>query len=215
MTVRRLTPRIVALAAAFATALVLAGCGGSGPSSAPTLAGPAESDLPPIEVPTFDLGTFAVPSFALPSFTRDEELEALLPDEIGGQIVVKQSLSGAAIVNSGLGAATTIESMLDEVDASIDDVSVAIGVAGNSIIVFAYEIDGVSAGRVFDGFLAALPSGGAGGLTTVTVAGRSVTQVVAAGETTYVYPAGDVMFVVGGTLTPEQLEDAVSQLPAE
>ena len=80
MTFRRLAPRLAALA----TALVVAACGGSGATTAPTQAAPTDAGLPSIEIPTFDLGTFALPSFDLPSFSGDAELEALLPDSIGG-----------------------------------------------------------------------------------------------------------------------------------
>ena len=208
MTVPRLALRIAALAGAFA----VAACGGTNPTSPPPVpTTPVETE---IEIPTFDLGTFAPPSIVIPSFTSDEDLEALLPDSIGGQVVVKQSLTGPDILSSGLGGSGTIDDLLGEVGASIDDVSVAIGVAANSVVVIAYQIDGVKADRIFDGFLTALPSGAGGDVSEQTVAGRSITRVVASGETTYIYLAGDVLFIVGGTLTPELLEDAVRQLPA-
>lgn len=208
MTVPRLALRIAALAGAFA----VAACGGTNPTSTPVApTAPVETA---IEVPTFDLGTFAPPSIVMPSFTSDEDLEALLPDSIGGQVVVKQSLTGPDILSSGLGGSGTIDDLLGEVGASIDDVSVAIGVAANSVVVIAYQIDGVKADRIFDGFLTALPSGAGGDVSEQTVAGRSITRVVASGETTYIYLAGDVLFIIGGTLTPELLEDAVRQLPA-
>jgi len=206
-------PRLPLRIAALASALVLAACGGTSPTAPPVApTAPVET---PIAIPTFDLGTFVQPSFAIPSFTSDKDLEALLPDSIGGQIVIKQSLSGPEIRNSLLGASGSIDDLLDEVDASIDDVSVAIGAASNSVIVIAYQIDGVPAERIFDGFLTAVPSGAGGDVSKIKVAGRSVTRVVGPTETTYVYLAGDVLFIIGGTVTPELLEDAVQQLPAD
>jgi hypothetical protein len=187
-------------------------CGGTTPTAPPVApTGPAET---PIEIPTFDLGTFAQPSIVIPSFTSDKELEALLPDSIGGQVVVKQSLSGPQILNGGVAASGTIADLLDEVGATVDDVSVAFGAASNAVVVIAYQIDGVRADRIFDGFLTALPSGAGGEVSKVKVGGRSVTKVVASGETTYIYLADDVLFIIGGSLTPALLEDAVQQLPA-
>lgn len=169
-------------------------------------------------MPTFDLDSFAIPSFAIPSFASDEELEAMLPDAIGGQAVIKQSLSGPAVLTSPFGAASAIEGMLADVGASIDDMSLAVGSAtapgGTTLVTLAYQVDGVSAERIFDGLQRAIPSGSAPQISQLTVAGRRVAQFVVADETTFIYLAGDVVFIVGGTVTPELLEDAVSQLPA-
>jgi hypothetical protein len=210
MTVKRLALRTAALATAF----VVAACGGGGATTAPTQAIPTEPEQPSFDIPTFDLGSFAIPSFAIPSFAGDEELEALLPDSIGGQLVVKASMTGQQFIGFGMGGADALEDMLGELGASADDLSVAIGTAGTTVVVFAYRIDGVSADRIFDGLAQALPSGGGGTVSPRTVAGRTVSEVVVAGETTYIYLAEDVVFVIGGTVTPELLEDAVSQLPA-
>lgn len=206
-------PRFALRAAALTTALIVAACGSSGPTAAPSgQAAPTDAALPSFDLPTFDLGSFVPPSFAIPSFVSDEELEALLPDEVGGELVIKNSFSGSAVFNSGVAATESIEDLLAEVGATIDDVSVAIGFTGTGLAVIAYQIDGVSADRVFDGFLTALPSGG--GMSQRTVAGRSITEVGVGAETTYIYLAGDVVFIIGGQVTPELLEDAVSQLPA-
>lgn len=212
MTFNRLVPGLVALA----TVLVVAACGGPGATTAPTQAAPTDAGPSSIVVPTFDLSSFALPSFVAPSFTGDEELEGLLPDSIGGAPVTKSSLSGQAFINLGMGSAMALEPMLDEMDATIDDLSVAIGSAGSgpdTVVVFAYRIDGVSADRIFEGLQQAVPSGGGGNITERTVAGRPVTEVAVAGETTYIYLADDIVFVIGGTVTPELLEDVVMQLP--
>lgn len=208
-----MTFRTVALGtAALATVAVAAGCGGGAPSVAPTVAAPTVVPMT-LEVPSFDLNTYAPPSFALPSVHGDADLEALLPDAIGGQVVVKQSLRGEAILRSGFAGGAPLQAMLDDVGASIDDVSVAIGAAGTSVIVLAYQIDGVSAERTFEGLLEPLASGGSGEMQQVAVGDRTVTKIDVNGETTYIYLAGDVVFIIGGTVTGTELEDAVSQLP--
>jgi hypothetical protein len=213
MTFTRLAPCLVALA----TALVVAACGGSSSSAAGSHATPTAGPTT-IVVPTFDLSSLALPSFEIPSFTGDEELEALLPDTIGGEPVTKSSLSGEEFISLGMGGAAALDPMLAELGASIDDLSVAIGSAGigpSAITVFAYQIDGVSADRIFEGLQDALPSGGGAGISQQTVAGRPVTVAITAGETTYIYLASDVVFIIGGAVTPALVEDVVTQLPRD
>jgi hypothetical protein len=209
MTVKRQGVRIAALA----TALVVAACGGGGPTTAPTQATPTEPAPPSIDRSTFDLGSFAIPPLEIPSFTGDEELEALLPASIGGQTVIKQSLTGQDFINLGMGGAAAFEDMLGEMGASIDDLSVAIGSAG-ALVLFAYQVEGQPAEQVFEGLEAAFQAGGAGTVSEITVGGRTVIQVTTPTETTYIYLSRAVVFIIGGTVTPELLEDAVSQLPA-
>jgi hypothetical protein len=208
-------PRLALSAVALAAGLVVAACGSSGPASTQSGLGPTAPVEPSIEVPTFDLGTFVPPSFAIPSFGSDEELEALLPDTIGGSIVIKTSMTGQGIMNLPAGAA--LEEQLGALGATVDDVSVAIGSTGSgptAIVLFAYRIEGVSADQIFAGLEQAMQAGQGGDVTQTTVAGRPVTQVASGGQTTYIYLAGDTVFIVGGQLTPELLEDAISQLPA-
>ena len=209
MTVNRLAIRLCALATAFA----LAACGGTAATTVPTQPTPTDPGLASFEMPTFDLGSFALPSFEIPSFDRDEELEAMLPDSIGGQTVIKQSLTGEAFVGLGMPGAATLEDTLGDMGASIDDLSVAIGGTG-TVVLFAYQVDGQSAEQVFAGLEAAFQAGGAGTVSDVTVGGRPVVQVTTPTETTYIYLARGVVFIIGGSVTPEQLVDAVAQLPA-
>lgn len=212
MTFRRLSIPSAALAAA----LVLAACGGTTASTAPTIppAGPTDDgSQPTFALPSLDLGSFELPSFALPSFNSDAELEAMLPDTIGGVTVVKQSLSGQDFIGLGMGGGDALEPLLGQLGASVDDLSVAIGGAGQTVV-FAYRIQGVPADRIFEGLEQAMQAGGAGGeVTQQTIAGRQVTAVATPTETTYIYLSGDVVFIIGGALSPELLEDAVSQLP--
>ena len=66
MTFNRLAPRFATLA----TALVVAACGGSGATTAPTQAAPTDAGPSPIVVPTFDLSSLDLPSFARPVVHR-------------------------------------------------------------------------------------------------------------------------------------------------
>lgn len=96
MTFHRPAPWLVAFAAAF----TLVACGGSGASTAPSQAAPTAGPTT-IVIPTFDLSSLELPSFAAPSLTGDEELEALLPDTIGDELVTKSSLSGEEFISLG------------------------------------------------------------------------------------------------------------------
>jgi hypothetical protein len=212
MTVRRQALLIAALATAF----VVAACGGAGATTTPvrptpTDAGPPSLDRSTFDLSTLDLSSFDLGSFAIPSFVGNEELEALLPDTIGGQPVTKQSVNGQAFIDMGLGAA--FEDILADVGATPSDLGVAIGTAG-SVEIRAYQIEGQSAEQIFAGLEAAFQAGGAGTVTEIAVGGRTVSQVTTSAETSYAYLSGEVVFIVGGSVTPELLEDAVSQLPA-
>ena len=219
MTVRHPALRHAALAAALTTTLVVAACGGGVATTAPTQSAATDPEPSSVDIPTFDLGSldlssFDRPSVAPPSFVHNEELEAMLPDSIGGQPVIKQSVGGQVFIDTGMGAA--FEDILADLGASASDLSVAIGSAG-AVTVFAYQVEGQSAEQVFAGLEAAFQAGGAGTVSEMTVGGRTVNQVTTPTETTYIYLARDVVFIIGGTgaaVTPELLEDAVSQLPA-
>jgi len=111
---RRSRRPLVALVAT--AALIVAACGGTSPTApASSSTAPAET---PIDVPTFDDGTLSLPSFEIPSFEADKDLEALLPDSIGGNLVIKLSMTGPAIRNFPGGAA--LEAQLGAEEAGED-----------------------------------------------------------------------------------------------
>ncbi len=212
MTVRRPGQALALLAAAL---LALAGCDAGRPAASPT----AQATQPPpaetgdFAFPSFDLSSFDLGSFALPSFSSDPELEAMLPDELGGVAARKQSLTGSTFLGTGLAGAAALEALLDQLDKSPDDLSVGFGTTP-LVTIIAYRIDGIPARQLFTGLELALAAAGSATITDVSVGSRSVKQVVTATETTYVYLAGDAVFVIGGTVTPPLLEEAVLKLPA-
>ena len=211
MTARRLAPVLAVLGAAL---LVIAACDAGRPAATPTTApteAPLETDDLPF--PTFDLSSFDFGSFALPSFSADPELEALLPDELGGVPVRKQSVSGTTFLATGMAGAAALEALLELLDKSPDDLSVAFGTT-TAVSIFAYQIDGLSAEQLLAGFETALAAAPSVTLTDATVGGRSLKVVSSPSETTYVYLGGDVFFLIGGTVNPALLEEAVLKLPA-
>jgi hypothetical protein len=209
MTVNRQGLRIAALA----TAWVVAACAGGGPTTAPTHAMPIEPPTETFDLSTFDLSSFDLGSFAIPSFAGDDELEALLPDTIGGTAVIKQSFAGQDFISRGIGGAAALKDLLGEMGASNDSLSVAIGSAG-TLVLIAYRVEGLSAERVFDGLEDAFLASGGGTISETIVGGRNVSQVTSPGETTYIYLADEVLVIIGGNVTPALLEETVTQLPA-
>lgn len=210
MTARRLAPVLAFLGAAL---LVIAACDAGRPAAttAPPSEAPQETDELPF--PTFDLSSFDFGSFALPSFSTDPDLEAMLPDQLGGATVRKQSVTGATFLATGMAGVAALRQLLEDLGKSPDDLSVGFGTT-TAVTIIAYRIDGIPAEELFAGFEEALASAPSATLTDQTVGGRNVKVVTSPTETTYVYFGGDVVFIIGGTVTPALLEEAVLQLPS-
>lgn len=211
MTVRRLAPVLALVGAAL---LVIAACDAGRPAATTA---PSPSDAPSetdeLPFPTFDLSSFDFGSFALPSFSSDAELEAMLPDQLGGVTVLKRSVSGTTFLATGMAGTEALEALLEGIGKSADDLSVGFGTT-TAVTIFAYRIDGLSAEQLFAGFETALAAAPSVTLSDATVGGRSVKVVTSPTETTYVYLGGGVMFLIGGTVTPALIEEAVLKLPA-
>jgi hypothetical protein len=138
-------PLRAALAAILLLAFAIAACSGSGASTSPT---PSPSVEP--SAPASSDG--ALPS--LPSGAAD--LEALIPDTIGGVALQKLSMQGNEFANSG-GASAEVEDFLRNLGVSPDDVSVAIGFglstdSGSGVAVFVFRAEGADSGRLLQAF---------------------------------------------------------------
>ncbi len=210
MTVRRLMPILALLGAAL---IVVAACDAGRPAAttAPPSAAPTETD--DLAFPTFDLSSFDLGSFALPSLSTDPELEALLPDQLGGLTVRKQSVSGTTFLATGMAGAAALKALLAALAKSPDDLSVGFGTT-TAVTIFAYRIDGLPAEQLFAGFETALAAAPSVTLADASVGGRTVKVVTSPTETTYAYLGGDAVFINGGALTPALLEATVIKLPA-
>ncbi len=91
---------------------------------------------------------------SLPSGAAD--LEALIPDTIGGVALQKLSMQGNEFANSG-GASAEVEDFLRNLGVSPDDVSVAIGFglsteSGSGVAVFVFRAEGADSGRLLQAF---------------------------------------------------------------
>ncbi|HUQ42821.1 MAG TPA: hypothetical protein VM451_00210 [Candidatus Limnocylindria bacterium] len=167
---------------------------------------PANITFPPF--PSLEPGF----SVTLPSFTPDRDLEALLPEQISGQVTIKSSMTGPSFLNGPGGAG--LRGVLDQFDKAPEDLSVAFA-NGAGVTISAYRIKGVDANEAFDAFLAVLDLGSTPVVTDASFAGRPVKKLVTGGTTAYVYLHDDILFTIGGlaTVSNASIEDAVSQVP--
>ena len=198
-------------ASAFAGLLtvVLAACsssGGATPSPTPS----------PTPVPTPSASASgALPSFNLPSNAK--ELEALLPDTLGGAKVTKASMKGSDFVNSSSSNAE-LKAWLDSVGKSLNDVSAAfefVASGTSSSAVFAFRVAGVDNGKLIDEFKKSSDtSGPAMTWTSANVGGKNVQKATDSSQnaTVYLYGSADLMFIVE-TNDPAIAQEALSHLP--
>jgi hypothetical protein len=187
----------------------LAACGSSTATATPTPPGPTPA--PPTEPFPTDL---ELPSFALPSFVGDAELEAMFPDDVGGQPVVVRSMAGTELPASGMG--TQLQAVLDALGKEPADLSVAFGAVGN-VTIIAFRVKGVAASAIFPALVTAYQQEISPNTSEVTIADKQVTKftpLAPGGDVTYVYLAGDTVFTVGGTdVTDATLAEIFSKLP--
>jgi hypothetical protein len=193
--------------------LVLAACGGSSSSPTPTASLPGES---PAGVPTDGAGESAGPS--LPSGAA--ELEALIPDEVGGVTLQKLSMRGTEFANSG-SATEEAQDFLRRLGVDTEDVSVAVGFGASpdgasTVAVFIFKAEGADSGRLRETFKAAMDAEQDQPLQweSVTVGGKQVERAVAPQNNGQVniYVAGDTLYFVA-TTHEEDAADILGGLP--
>ena len=201
----------VSLALITGVALLVAACGGSGPTSTPNQ---TPTQAPESQAaPSFDLSSFDLGSFALPSFTSDAELEALFPTSLGGHTLTVRSMSGTDFMAFG-GSNNTMGPALEQLGKTPADLSVAFGgTTDGSVLVFAFRIKGVDAEDFMQAFTSTAGSTSGSTITDASVAGKSVKKVLTSGQTVYLYTHGDVVWTVGGTPSAAVLDEAFSKLP--
>lgn len=190
--------------------LAIAACSGNAATSAPTSGTARATEVPGTEAP----GTSGLPgfSFALPSFTADTELEAMFPDEIGGEKLQVISMTGSDFLGTGT-AGNEIGPILTQLGKSPSDLSVAFGGTA-SISVIAFRIKGVPADQFLNAYTQSAPQGAT--ITDASLGGKSVKKVITPDSTTvtYLYLKDDVIWTVGGNApTDALLNEAFSKLP--
>ena len=199
-------------ASAFAGLLtvVLAACASNSGASTPTPS-PTPSPTPTIQ----PSASTALPSFALPSNAK--ELEALLPDTLGGMKVTKASYKGSDFVNSS-SSNDELKAWLSSVGKSLDDVSAAFGFVASDTsgsAIFAFRVQGVDNSRLIDEFKTSMSSSGTNTTwTSANVGGKNVQQAQDPDtkSTIYLYGTADLVFFIT-TNDPKLAQEALSHLP--
>jgi hypothetical protein len=196
------------LAIVAAGAMALAACGSSAPSTGPTTP-PLATVAPPTQAaPATGAPGF---SFTLPSV--DKELEAVLPDQIGGVAVQKASMTGEAML--GVPGSEEFQQVLAALNKTPADVTGAFGGTTRAITI-AVRIKGLDAGTFFNAFVQASQDDQAV-ITDATIAGKPAKKVVdGSGATTYLYFTGDTVVTIAGAgadLTDPELTEIFGQLP--
>ena len=148
------------------------------------------------------------------------DLDAVLPDEVGGITIEYESASGEEVLGED-GMTAEMRSLLEAVGADESDLSSAIGVgvdadAGSFISIVALRVSGADETRLRDEFRRTIQEENEEmEITEDNVAGKDVltlTDPDSGQSGGYLYVQGDILFLVGAT--PESLaEEALEQLP--
>lgn len=200
------------LVTAGLTAIILAACGSSSASPSASQAAsvaPSESaaESPDIGLPSFSAGVVA-------------ELEALIPDEIGGATMQKFSMRGDQFLTSGQEDETTAR-FLAELGVSPNDVSIAFGFGFGADLtsgaaMFVFRAEGASEDRLLQVFKDSMDEDRAVPLewTTVTIAGHQVesaTDAEADDQAMFLYAKGELLYFVS-TTDPAAAEEVIAGL---
>ena len=201
------------LVVAGLVAIVLAACGSSSASPSASQAesvAPSESaaESPGIGLPSFSAGVVA-------------ELEALIPDEIGGVTMQKFSMRGDQFLTSGQEDPTTAR-FLEELGVSPNDVSIAFGFGfapdfTSGAAMFVFRAEGASEDRLLQVFKDSMDEDRDVPLewTTVTIAGHEVesaTDADADDQAMFLYAKGELLYFVS-TTDPAAAEEVIAGLP--
>ncbi len=195
--------------------VTMAACSSTATQSPTTPAGGATPTTGEQGTPTPAGGaTEALPSFVLPH--NAAELEALLPDTLGGVTLQKSSWTGTDFVSQN-SSNTELTAFLQSLGKSLNDISAAAAFSptfDNSI--FAFRVNGVDHNILISEFQKAENSGLNTPIpwTPATVGGKSVLQATTdtAGEMIYLYGVADLFFEVTSS-DPAIAAEALSKLP--
>jgi len=200
---------VISLRAATAAILLLASavaaCSSGSATASPTPSVPAS-----VEPSAASSSEGAAPS--LPSGAED--LEALIPDTIGGVALQKLSMRGNEFANSG-SASAEAEEFLRTLGVSPDDVSVAIGFGlssdtGSGVAVFVFRAQGAESDRLLQAFKDATDAERETPLEweSVNVGGKQVERATdpEQGNRVYLYVKDDLLAFVATTSEDDAAE---------
>ena len=147
----------------------------------------------------------------------DPELEALLPETLGGVTLIRESQRGTELSTRS----PALESFLADLGRSLDDFSLASAYNGGGSLkaeVGAWRIRGADPTLLLDGFTGTVQASSATPLpvTSLELAGRTVTRIGEEGDLTrgplYAYTLGEVILFVQ-TPDVELAAEAIGKLP--
>jgi hypothetical protein len=150
-------------------------------------------------------------SLNVPSFHEAPDLEAALPDQVGGQTLQKLSVSGSGALAVGA-QSQEFQQLLGGLGKSPSDLTLGVG-AGAGFTIGVFRIAGVNADVLLNAFIeSARKQEASTQVTDANRGGKSVKKVANGSETTWVYGSGDkVFFVQSGT--DALVDEALSKLP--
>jgi len=200
--------RVRAAALACLFSVVLVACS----SSTTNNATPTPSPTPTVAAtPTAAASVIALPSISLPSNAK--ELEALLPDTLGGHTLTKFSMKGSDFVSQST-SNPELTTWLSSLGKSLNDVSAAYAfdVSTTSTSgVFAFRVNGVDHTTLLSTLQTAMKSQ-MPTWTTTTVGGKTVQTGSDSSSTQYIYGTADLIFIVF-TDDPKIAAEALQDLP--
>ena len=154
-----------------------------------------------------------------PSFTEGAvaDLEALIPDTVGGMTMQKTSTKGDEFIASS-DSDPAVAKFIEDLGVSPGDISLAIGFgfsadASSSLGMFVFRASGADTNRLIAAFKEANDADRDAPLTwsNTTIGGKQVEQAVDGETTFYLYAKNDVLFYISGD--PDSAEEAISGLP--
>ncbi len=216
--------RLRAVGLAGLLAMIVAACSSGGSASPSASATPTATPAPPSVAPSDTTEGSASPSLTIPGVGDKHgapELEATLPDTLGGQPLQKVSFGGDAFAQMGNTGDQPFKDFLERLNAKAEDTSVALAggeVGGASVSITALQVKGTNGDTLENEFRSSVERDASQKLTwkDETVSGKSVVTTTDPSSADqgklYAYAKGDTIFVITAS-DPAVAEEALSALP--
>jgi hypothetical protein len=178
---------------------MIASCGGAATESA----SPAATPSTPVSTPA---------PFASATASTSGPLEDLIPDEVGGVPLRKESIAGADLGELDPAEAANYAKVLEKVDGPLEAFAV-VNAEGEGITIAAWRVEGTDGRQLGEAYIAFILGLGEAKVEDVTIGDKEVVRVTPSNTApTHVYVTGEVMFVVRAADTA-LLEEAFAALP--
>jgi hypothetical protein len=139
-------------------------------------------------------------------------LEDLIPDEVSGVPLRKESIAGADLGELDPAQAADYAKVLEKVDGPLEAFAV-VNAEGEGITIAAWRVEGTDGRQLGEAYIAFILGLGEAEVEDVTIGAKEVKRVTPANATpTHVYVTGEVMFVVHAA-DPALVEEAFAALP--